>query len=153
MAEKDTLKVIETREKKVPSWLNKTMGLLIGPKPEKQLPAVREKNKIDKVDVVKDSVILDDKVQDYLDWYKKHMVIGHYTDIGEYHCTIEMRDFIEKMAVWYELRYPNYEINRLLPCTGQESTSVNEEMLVNNPCVKDLLEEENDIKYLDWEDF
>ena len=153
MAEKNELKVIETREKKGPTWINRTMEFLIGPKPEPQLPAVREKNKIAKVDVVKDSVILDDKVQDYLDWYKQHMVIGHYTDIGEYHCPREMQNFIEKMATWYELRYPDYEINRMLPCTGQESTSVSKEMFQNNHCVKDLLDEDNDIKYLDWSDF
>ena len=48
------------------------------------------------------------------------MIEGQYTDIDEYRVPIELRDFIEKMAVWYELRYPDYEINRLMPGSGQE---------------------------------
>ena len=157
MTGKNELKVIDARknssDKKGSSWLNRTMEFLIGPKPEPQLPAIREKNTITKVEEARDSIILDDKVQDYIDWYKQHMVIGHYTDIGEYHSPREMQNFIEKMATWYELRYPDYEINRMLPCTGQESTNVSEEMFKNNSCVKDLLDEDNDIKYLDWSDF
>lgn len=161
MAENNKLKVLKTdlaenrdaSEKFGPSWLHKTINNLIGSKTEKSLPAVNQTKTLAKVDVVKDSIILDDKVEDYLDWYKQHMVIGHYTNIGEYHCPREMRDFIEKMAVWYELRYPDYEINRTLPCTGQDSQYVNEEMFVNNSCVKDLLGEDNDIKHLDWSDF
>jgi len=133
--------------------LYKTLGNLIGASEEKKLPIEMQRNVVSKVDVVKDSIILEDKVHDYLVWYKQHMVIGHYTNIGEYHCPIEMQDFIEKMAVWYELRYPDYEINRILPCTGQESTQVSKEMFVNNSYVKDLLDEENDIKHLDWADF
>lgn len=157
MAGSNELKVIDNKRvsngKKSSSLLNKTLGLLIGPMPEPELPAIRKKNVIAKQDVENESIILDDKVKAYLDWYKQHMVIGNYTDIGEYHTPIEMQNFIEKMATWYELRYPDYEINRLLPCTGQESKSVSEEMFKNNSCVKDLLDEENDIQYLDWSDF
>lgn len=55
---------------------------------------------------------LDDKVDAFLDWYFKNMVQGHYSKSGEYHKRKEMKDLIEKMAVWYELRYPDYEVNR-----------------------------------------
>ena len=55
-------------------------------------------------------IYLDDKVDEFIDWYYKNMVKGNYTDIGEFHKPNEMRNFIEKMAVWYELRYPDYEI-------------------------------------------
>ena len=48
---------------------------------------------------------LNDKVDNFIDWYSINMVKGIYTDIGEFHRPKEMRDFIEKMAVWYELRY------------------------------------------------
>ncbi|MDE6292936.1 MAG: hypothetical protein K2L98_04570, partial [Bacilli bacterium] len=157
MAGSNELKVIDNRRnsngKKSSSLLNKTLGLLIGPMPASELPAIRKTNAITKEYVEKESIILDDKVQAYLAWYKQHMVIGHYTDIGEYHCPKDMQNFIEKMATWYELRYPDYEINRILPCTGQESTRVSEEMFKNNSCVKDLLDEDNDIQYLDWSDF
>ena len=32
------------------------------------------------------------------------------------------------MAVWYELRYPDYEINRLMPGSGQEGIKVSDVM-------------------------
>lgn len=37
----------------------------------------------------------------------------------------------EKMVVWYELRYPDYELNKLIPFTFEEQN--NERLLVNNP--------------------
>ena len=48
-------------------------------------------------------VVLDDKVDEFIDWFTENMVKGNYTDIGEYLIPIDMRNFIEKMAVWYEL--------------------------------------------------
>ena len=30
-------------------------------------------------------ISLDDKVDEFIDWYFKNMVKGNYTDIGEYH--------------------------------------------------------------------
>ena len=81
---------------------------------------------------------LDAKVDEFIDWYFKNMVKGNYTDIGEYHAPREMRDLIEKIAVWYELRYPSYEINRLMPGSGQEQINV---------------DENSDAKELDWNDF
>lgn len=96
---------------------------------------------------------LDDKVDAFIDWYFKNMVKGHYTDIGEYREPKNMRNFIEKMAVWYELRYPDYEINRLMHCCGQEQININDVMFRNNPYVNDLLDEEADTKELDWDEF
>ena len=96
---------------------------------------------------------LDDKVDAFIDWYFKNMVKGHYTDIGEYHKPKDMRNFIEKMAVWYELRYPDYEINRLMHCCGREQININDVMFRNNPYVNDLLDDESDTKELDWDEF
>lgn len=96
---------------------------------------------------------LDAKVDEFIDWYFKNMVKGNYTDIGEYHAPREMRDLIEKIAVWYELRYPSYEINRLMPGSGQEQINVNDVMFRNNPYVNELLDENSDAKELDWNDF
>ena len=48
------------------------------------------------------NISLDAKVDDYIEWNYENMVKGHYTDIGEYWVPIELRNFIEKMAVWYE---------------------------------------------------
>ena len=98
-------------------------------------------------------ISLDDKVDEFIDWYFKNMVKGNYTDIGEYHFPRKMRDLIEKIAVWYELRYPSYEINRLIPGSGQEQINVNDVMFRNNPYVNELLDENSDAKELDWDDF
>ena len=94
--------------------------------------------------------VLDDKVDEFINWYFENMVKGHYTDIGEYHEPIEMRNTIEKMAVWYELIYPDYEVNKLMHCCGMEDIDVNEVMFQNNKYVNDMLGNDNDINYLDW---
>lgn len=62
----------------------------------------------------KDTYDLNDKVEEFIQWYKNNIVNGFYTDIGEYHLPNEMRNFIEKIAVWYELRYPNDKVNLTL---------------------------------------
>ena len=98
-------------------------------------------------------ISLDDKVDEFIDWYFKNMVKGNYTDIGEYHFPRKMRDLIEKIAVWYELRYPSYEINRLMPGSEQEQINVNDVMFRNNPYVNELLDENSDAKELNWDDF
>ena len=81
------------------------------------------------------NVNLDAKVDNFIDWYFENMVKGHYTDIGEFHKPNDMRNFIEKMAVWYELRYPDYEINRLMPGSNQERTIISNVMFNNNTII------------------
>lgn len=98
-------------------------------------------------------VTLDDKVDEFIDWYTQNMIKGHYNDISEYHFPIEMRNFIEKMAVWYELRYPDYEINRIIPGSSQEKININEVMFTNNQYTNDILDENSGIKDLNWNEF
>ena len=110
---------------------------------------------VEEVDTNKDdpmiaSINLDDKVDEFIDWYFENMVKGNYTYIGEYHFPRKMKNLIEKIAVWYELRYPSYEINRLMPGSGQEEISVNDVMFRNNPYVNELLDKNSDAKELDW---
>lgn len=66
------------------------------------------------------SADLSNKVDTFIDWYFNNMVKGQYTDIEEFQKSNNMRNFIEKMAVWYELRFPNYEIKRLMENSNQE---------------------------------
>lgn len=99
------------------------------------------------------TIDLDEKVDEFIKWYYENMVKDHYTDIGKFHFPREMRNLIEKIAVWYELRYPSYEINRLMPGSGQEQINVNDVMFRNNPYVNELLDENSDAKELDWNDF
>ena len=98
-------------------------------------------------------IVLDNKVNKFIKWFTKNMVKGNYSDKGEYLIPIEMRNFIEKMAVWYELRYPDYEINRIMPGSSQEHIDINEVMFANNKYINDILDEDSDIKDLDWDEF
>lgn len=99
------------------------------------------------------NVNLDAKVDNFIDWYFKNMVKGHYTDIGEFHKPNDMKNFIEKMAVWYELRYPDYEINRLMPGSSQESIEINDVMFNSNKYINELFDENSDVRALDWDEF
>lgn len=98
-------------------------------------------------------VDLNEKVDMFIYWYYKNMVKGKYTNIGEYCVPIEMRNFIEKMAVWYELRYPSYEINRLMPGSGQEGIKVDDVMFKDNVYLNETLGIDNDAKDLEWSEF
>lgn len=117
----------------------------------KELETMAKKKECDighqTLDILKNSkmVILDDKVDEFIDWYTENMVKDH--------TPIEMRNFIEKMAVWYELRYPDYEINRIMPDSQQEQIDINEVMFANNHYTNDILDEDSDIKDLDWGEF
>ena len=96
---------------------------------------------------------LDDKVNQFINWYAENSV-GGYTDIGAYHAPRDMRNLLEKMAVWYELRYPDYEINRLMPGSSCDNIKINDVMFKDNQYFNGLLEDENsDDKYLDWDYF
>ena len=99
------------------------------------------------------NISLDAKVDDYIQWNYENMVKGHYTDIGEYWVPIELRNFIEKMAVWYELRYPDYEINRLMPGSGQEGIEISDVMFNSNNYINELFDENDDVRAIDWDEF
>lgn len=105
------------------------------------------------IDLVNTSINLDDKVDEFIKWYYENMVKGNYTDVGEYNSLKKIRNLIEKIAVWYELRYPDYEINRLIPSIGQERININEVMFRNNPYVNEMIDENSDLKKLDWDEF
>lgn len=130
-------------------------NIIIKEKNIQLLSTPKNKVKIEKKDNVYSSspIDLNDKVDMFIDWYFKNMVKGKYTDIGEYNQPNVMRNLIEKMAVWYELRYPDYEINRLFPGSDQEQTQVNDVMFKSNPYLNEFFDEKSDIRYLDWDDF
>lgn len=99
------------------------------------------------------NISLDTKVDNFIEWYFKNMVKGHYTDIGEFHKPNDMRNFIEKMAVWYELRYPDYEINRLMPGSEQEVTEISDVMFNSNNYINELFDKNDDVRAIDWDEF
>lgn len=102
-----------------------------------------------------DSEVVDlkEKVDMFIYWYYRNMVSGKYTMIGMYSKPIEMRNFIEKMAVWYELRYPSYEINRLMPGSDQENSKIDDIMFKYNLYLNENLGIDNDAKDLKWSKF
>ena len=87
-------------------------------------------------------VDLNTKVDMFINWYYENMIKGKYTDYGEYRFPIEMRDFIEKIAIWYELRYPKYKIHNLMYGIDEEEINLNK-----------LLDKDFDIDGLEWTDF
>lgn len=98
-------------------------------------------------------VSLSEKIDEYILWNYENMVKGNYTNYGESRVPQELRDLIEKMAVWYELRYPDYEVNRRMYCCGQEGLSINDIMFSENNYVNELLDEDSDVRALDWDEF
>lgn len=98
-------------------------------------------------------VALDDKVDEFINWHFSNMVKGHHTDIGEYNRSTKMRNFIEKMAVWYEFRYPDYEIIRLMSGSDQENIEIDDVMFNSNKYINEQLAEDSDIRVLDWDEF
>ena len=81
---------------------------------------------------------LDDKVDEYIKWYFKNSVKGQYTEVGEYLCPREMRNAIETIAVWYELRYPEDEVNRLINVEGIYN-DINSNLIESNKHVEEVI--------------
>jgi len=96
---------------------------------------------------------LDTKVDNFIEWYSKNLVKGYYTESGEYTKPRELRNLIEKMAVWYELRYPKYLVGNIIPCTSLEEKDVSSSMFQRNPYINEQLGEDSDARILDWERF
>ena len=88
------------------------------------------------------------KVEDFLTLYYQEQVKGIGTSLDEDYCIDKMRNLIEKVAVWYELRYPDYEINKKMYYMDLEKKNSNDVMFHNNTYMKDKKKEN-----LNWEDF
>ena len=110
-----------------------------------------EKNKSKRLNY--DEVSLNSKVESFISWYCENMVKDNYLKSDEGRVINNMRNFIEKMAVWYELRYPDYEVCRVVPSFNQEVTLANDVMFRNNLYVNELLGSDSEAKELDWNDF
>ena len=96
---------------------------------------------------------LDNKVDNFIDWYQKNMVNDRYTNIGKFYKPNDMRNFIEKVAVWYELRYPDYEINKMMPGSSYDNVDVNDIMFKNNNYINEAYNKNSDVRNIDWKEF
>lgn len=109
-------------------------------------------------------IILNDKIEEFIKWDKENMeylkVCNAYRVLFEipYHNHKIVRKLIEKIASWYELRYPNYEIDRIFDNDIYNSTTASKEMFINNPYIKNNHNNQNrinksEISNLEWIDF
>lgn len=85
---------------------------------------------------------LDDKVNSFVNWYYKSLDEKKYGELARYHLYRDIKNFIEKMAVWYELRYPSYELY------VDEHMNVDKEMFEKNKYLNKV-----DMKDIKWSDF
>lgn len=94
---------------------------------------------------------LDKKIDKFIDWYAQNVLRGHVSPWEEKHLPLKLRDMIEKVAVWYELRYPNYDIASML--LGSLGPSASERIFTSNPYVDENLGTETLFKLIDWHAF
>ena len=91
---------------------------------------------------------LNDKVDAFIKWYYDNDKFSYFGKANR------MRDFIEKMAVWYELRYPDYEIERKMfdveIISGKEISKI---MFQDNEYINTLLDNSSKISEFDWSKF
>lgn len=95
------------------------------------------------------SIYLDEKVDDFIEWYGETMVNNKNDEVSKR----EMRNFIEKVAIWYELRYPSYEINRMMPGSAQEEKHIDEIMFDKNGYVNKSVDNDSEVRVFDWAEF
>jgi len=84
----------------------------------------------------------------------EHFIEVHSYDIDKpkEEAKQDIRDFIEKMAVWFELRYPDLEIKKIFGPNNME-VDVTKEIFYNNPHLADILKNSMTEIDLKWHDF
>ena len=90
------------------------------------------------------------KINDFLNWYAT--VLPSWNEKIKVEEEVKsMMNFIEKVAVWYELRYPNFTI--FGNTEGLVNDWANLAMFEENPYINDLLGEDSVVNDLDWSEF
>lgn len=85
-----------------------------------------------------------EKVEEFLKSFDKKKDFDHTT-------SEDLRNLIEKIAIWYELRYPEYEINRILHCIDQDPKKIDDIMFKDNNYLKELgTDSNNPYEGLEW---
>ena len=115
---------------------------------------VRKISKVRKIynaEETKKDYQLDEKIQKFNMWCFENKIKNRYTDTGVFRNRNNYLDFIEKMAVWYELRYPESEIINIF---GEKTKfDVNKEIFDNNPYVREHFAGYSSLKTIDWKEF
>ncbi len=90
------------------------------------------------------------KIDNFLSWYAT--VLPSWNEKIKVEEEVKsMMNFIEKVAVWYELRYPNFTI--FGNTEGLVNDWANLAMFEENPYINDLLGEDSVVNDLDWSEF
>lgn len=98
------------------------------------------------LDCRKDEPInLDNKVDKFIDWCKNN--------VNGKESAKEINTLINKIASWYELRYPSSDVSRLFLESSQEQSYANEVTFNNNPYVNEICDDKSECRNLDWSDF
>lgn len=119
----------------------------MGINPEKNLLEAFKQKQRNKI-----PVCLDDKVDEILSWYTDTFTKDKKTKVGAFQSPNVLRNFIEKIAVWYELRYPEYEIENLYSEDKTPST-ISDMMFNQNSYVNEQFGYTDGIRAADWEVF
>lgn len=84
----------------------------------------------------------------------EHFIEVHSYDIDKpkEEAKQDIRDFIEKMSVWFELRYPDSEIKKVFGSINTE-VDITTEIFYNNPNLADILKNSMTEIDLKWHDF
>jgi len=98
---------------------------------------------------------LNEKVDNFIEVSYRTMIKGSTIPQIGFKREEDLRNFIEKMAVWYELRYPSYEVGRTIECSGLDNKNVSSEMFLFNSYIQELLELDEPLGavYFDWNEF
>jgi len=99
---------------------------------------------------------LNDKIEEFIEWDKKMNEYGLYNDILvskyinkiPYHSSEDLKNLIEKIAVWYELRYSNQELIEIFNFRKKNPNIINtdEIMFKKNPYIINNFYDPNRIK-------
>lgn len=90
----------------------------------------------------KDIVILNDRVNRFIKWYKKNIVDASLPTISIYAQEESMRNLIEKFAVWYEIKYPDALINEKIANKDDDSRFNRDAYFSKEAFMKSLSKEE-----------
>lgn len=91
-----------------------------------------------------DCISLSQKIEDYLSWYKENRYIYKFN---------YLKNLIEKMAIWYELRYPDYEVAKLTGFDYNNEKDISDIMFNQNEYINKELDETDITRAINWIDF
>lgn len=84
---------------------------------------------------------LESKINSFISWYGNNFVDSRYINRFEKKSREnDMRAFVEKMAVWYEFKYTDYDVNDLYHCASNIITNSTKDYLLKNCIVKSVTE-------------